>query len=149
MAIKWAGGSLRLALKSCPLCWASMPSSADLQRQPQVPKTGICIFLVYRTGNNAHAGNEIKHETGTCTDLAIYKDDSLFFGRWDFEKHQNLFTLFSNLKKKFFYTFCSCLNFKTNIKNFQKQTKKYEKDRIMWAFQGEKLFLWKLSVKRV
>lgn len=125
MAIEWAGWRLRLALKSYTLCWASMPSSADLQRQPQVPKTGIYIFLVYRPGNNAHTGNEMKHETGTCKERSIYKDDSVFFGRL---RSIKIYLLCFQTWKKFFSTLSVLVwIFKTNIKNFQKQTKNMKK----------------------
>lgn len=40
IASQWAEWRFWLAPKSYTFCWASMPSSADLQRQPLVPNTG-------------------------------------------------------------------------------------------------------------
>lgn len=48
IASKWAGWRFWLAPKSYTLCRVSMPSSAGLQRQPQVPNTGKLTWSTNR-----------------------------------------------------------------------------------------------------
>lgn len=56
------------APKSFTLCWASMPSSADLQRQPQVPNTGKFTWYIEQVTEN---------EVGIYTERPIYKNNSV------------------------------------------------------------------------
>lgn len=92
IASQWAEWRFWLAPKSYTFCWASMPSSADLQRQPLVPNTGKFTWSIDHI--TMHENNEMKHEAVR----SIYRDDSVFFGRGNFEE---VLLSFQSFKKVF------------------------------------------------